>query len=315
MHRVAVIAVPPVTAFDLAIPEMVFSAVEVDGTPAYDVVVCTAEPGVVATTGSVRMVVDHGLDALRGADTVIVTGSGRRDDFDPEVLDALRQAADAGRRVASICTGAFALASAGVLDGRLATTYWPYSEEFTRRFPRVEVRAGVLYTDDGDVFTSAGVAAGLDLCLYLVRRDHGATVANHAARLAVVAPVRHGGQRQFIESPAQPDNGTGLAETRAWALERLGDELTLTTLAAHAHTSVRNLTRRFRAETAQSPLQWLLQQRVDRARELLETTTLPVERVAHLSGLNSAESLRQHFTKKIGLSPTAYRNTFTHTPS
>jgi transcriptional regulator GlxA family with amidase domain len=300
-------------AFDLAIPELVFSAVEVDGIPAYDVVVCTAEPGVLATTGSVRMVVDHGLDALRAADTVIVTGSGRRDDFEPEVLDALRQAASAGRRVASICTGAFALASAGVLDGRLATTYWPYSEEFTQRFPRVDVRAGVLYTDDGDVFTSAGVAAGLDLCLYLIRLDHGATVANHAARLAVVAPVRHGGQRQFIESPAQPERGTGLAETRAWALERLGEELTLKLLAAHAHTSIRNLTRRFRAETGLSPLQWLLQQRVDRARELLESTTLPVERVAHLSGLNSSESLRQHFVRKIGVSPTAYRTTFTHT--
>lgn len=313
MHRIAVIAVPPVTAFDLTIPDLVFSGVEVDGAPAYDVVVCTAEPGVLATTGSIRLVVDRGLDALRDADTVIVTGSGQRGDFDPEVLDALRGAIGAGRRVASICTGAFALASAGVLDGRLATTYWPYSEEFTRRFPRVDVRAGVLYTDDGDVFTSAGVAAGLDLCLYLVRLDHGATVANHAARLAVVAPLRHGGQRQFIESPAPPERGTGLAETRAWVLERLGDELSLKDLAAHAHTSVRNLSRRFRAETGLSPLQWLLQQRVDRARELLESTTLPVERVARLSGLGSAESLRQHFVRKVGVSPTAYRGAFAHT--
>ncbi|SEG81853.1 transcriptional regulator, AraC family with amidase-like domain [Actinacidiphila yanglinensis] len=312
MHRIAVVAVPPVTAFDLTIPELVFSAVEIGGAPAYDVVVCTAEPGVLVTTGSVRVVVDHGLDALRGADTVIVTGSGRRDGFGPDLLDALRRAAGSGRRIASICTGAFALASAGLLDGRPATTYWPYSEEFTRRFPRVDVRAGVLYTDDGDVFTSAGVAAGLDLCLYLVRLDHGAAVANRTARLAVVAPVRHGGQRQFIESPAPPEQGTALAETRAWALERLGDDLTLKDLAAHAHTSVRHLTRRFRAETGLSPLQWLLHQRVDRARELLESTTLPVEQVARRSGLGSSESLRQHFARRVGVSPTAYRNGFAH---
>lgn len=310
MHRVGVIAVPPVTAFDFSIPELIFRATEVDGAPAYDVVVCAAEPGVVDSTGSVSVVVEHGLDALREADTVIVTGSGRRDDFDPRVLAALRAAAAAGRRVASICTGAFALAAAGVLDGRPATTYWPYSDEFASRFPRVDVQPGVLYTDDGDVLTSAGVAAGLDLCLHLVRRDHGAVVANRVARLIVVAPVRPGGQRQFIESPLPPERGTSLAGTRSWALERLEDELTLKDLAAHAHTSVRTLSRRFQAETGLSPLRWLLQQRINRARELLESTSLSMNRVARLSGLGSSESLRQHFVRRVGVSPNAYRSSF-----
>ena len=314
MHRIGVIAVPPVTAFDLSIPELIFTAAQVDGAPAYDVAVCTPEPGVVATTGSVGLVVEHGLGALSEADTVMVTGSGRREDFDPRILAALRAAPGEGRRLASICTGAFALASAGVLDGRAATTYWPYTEELARRFPRVSVQASVLFTDDGGVLTSAGVAAGMDLCLHMIRADHGAAVANRVARLAVVAPVRHGGQRQFIESPLPPERGLSLAPTRAWALERLDDELTLAHLAAHARTSVRNLTRRFHAETGLSPLQWLLHQRVDRARELLESTTLPMDQVARHAGFGTAESLRQHFTQRTGLTPSGYRASFTRTP-
>lgn len=312
MHRIGVIALPPVTALDLSIPELVFTAVEVDGAPAYDVVVCTPRPGVVASTSSVSMVIKHGLDQLAGAGTVIVTGSGRREDFDPRVLAALRAARAEGRRVASICTGAFALAAAGVLDGRPATTYWPYTDELASRFPGVDVQPGVLYTDDGSVLTSAGVTAGLDLCIHIVRLDHGASVANKVARLAVMAPVRHGGQRQFIDSPLPSERGTSLAPTRAWALERLADGLTLSELAAHAHTSIRHLTRRFHAETGLSPLQWLLEQRVDRARELLESTTLPMGQVARLSGLGSSESLRQHFVRRVGLSPSAYRSSFTH---
>jgi transcriptional regulator GlxA family with amidase domain len=245
---------------------------------------------------------------------VIVTGSGRREDFDPAVLAALRAAQAGGRRVASICTGAFALAAAGVLDGRPATTYWPHTDEFARRFPRVDVQPNVLYTDDGSVLTSAGVTAGVDLCLHMVRLDHGAVVANSVARLAVAAPVRHGGQRQFTDSPLPPERGTGLAETRAWALERLHDELALKDLAVHARMSIRNLNRRFRSETGLSPLQWLLRQRIDRARELLESTSLPMDQVARLSGLGSSESLRQHLVRRVGLTPSAYRSSFTHTP-
>jgi transcriptional regulator GlxA family with amidase domain len=308
MHRVVVLALPPVTSFDLAIPELVFGAAEVDGAPVYEVAVCTPRPGEIATTGSTRLAVENGLDALAGAATVVVTGSGRRDGFDPAALSALRRAARAGCRVASICTGAFAVAAAGVLDGRQATTYWPFADELAARFPEVDVQPGVLYTDEGDVLTSAGVAAGLDLCLHIVRRDHGAAVANRVARLAVVAPLRPGGQQQFIESPLPPVHGTSLEETRAWAHEHLDQDLTLGDLAAHAHTSVRNFTRRFKAETGMTALQWLLQQRVERARELLESTQLPLDHVARATGFGSRESLRQHFARVVGLSPSQYRN-------
>ncbi|MEU6587265.1 helix-turn-helix domain-containing protein [Nocardia sp. NPDC046763] len=310
MHRVVVLAVSPVTTFDLAIPEMVFPAVQVDGEPVYEVVVCTADPGIVAGYTGRDVVVDHGLDLLELADTVIVTGTGTRIEADARVLTALRAAAAAGARIASICTGAFVLAQAGLLEGRPATTYWLYSAEMRERFPAVDLHPDVLFVDDGQILTSAGLAAGLDLCVHIVRRDHGAAVANAVARLAVVAPIRPGGQAQFIETPVPPESGTSLAETRAWALRRLDEPLTLRELAAHAHVSTRTLTRRFRAETGSSPLQWLLHQRLDRARELLEVTDLPVPEIARRSGLGTAESLRQHLTRRHGLTPTAYRTAF-----
>ncbi|MBF6211700.1 helix-turn-helix domain-containing protein [Nocardia puris] len=310
MHRVVVLAVPPVTTFDLAIPEMVFPAVRVDDVPVYEVVVCTADPGIVPGYTGRDVVVECGLDQLETADTVIVTGTGARGESDPRVLTALRAAADAGTRITSICTGAFVLAQAGLLDGRPATTYWLYSAEMRARFPAVDLRPDVLFVDDGEILTSAGLAAGLDLCVHIVRRDHGAAVANAVARLAVVAPLRPGGQAQFIENPLPPETGTSLAETRAWALARLDEPLTLRELAAHAHISIRTLTRRFRAETGSSPLQWLLHQRIDRARELLEVTDLPVPEVARRSGLGTGESLRLHLTRRHGLTPSAYRTAF-----
>jgi transcriptional regulator GlxA family with amidase domain len=315
MHRIVVVAVPPVTTFDLSIPELVFGHTLVDGRPGYDVRICTPDPGTVVTTGSIDVVVPLGLDTLAEADTVVVTGTGARQDVDPRVLSALRHAADQGKRIASICTGAFVLAQAGLLDGRGATTYWLFSAELCHRFPAVDVRADVLYVEDGPILTSAGLAAGIDLCLHIVRADYGATVANAVARLAVVAPVRPGGQAQFIDSPLPPENGTSLAGTRAWALERLRQPLTLADLAAHANTSVRTLTRRFHAETSLSPLQWLLHQRVDRARELLEATDLAIEHVAAQSGLGTADSLRLHLLRRVGLTPTTYRATFTRSPS
>ncbi|MTE17195.1 GlxA family transcriptional regulator [Nocardia aurantiaca] len=310
MHRVVVLAVPPVTAFDLAIPEMVFPTARVDGEPVYEVVVCTADPGVVAGYVGRSVVIDDGLDEIETADTVIVTGTGARTAADARVLTALRAAAAAGKRIASICTGAFVLAQAGLLDGRPATTYWLYSAELRAHFPTVDLQPDVLFVDDGQILTSAGLAAGLDLCVHIVRRDHGAAVANAVARLAVVAPIRPGGQAQFIETPLPPETGTSLAETRFWALQRLDEPLTLRELAAHAHVSTRTLTRRFRAETGSSPLQWLLHQRIDRARELLEVTDLPVPEVARRSGLGTAESLRQHLTRRHGLTPSAYRTAF-----
>ncbi|MFF5210990.1 GlxA family transcriptional regulator [Streptosporangium sp. NPDC000396] len=314
MHRIAVIAVPPVTTFDLSIPELVFAEVKVDGAPGYEVVVCTADPGQVRTSTPLAVVIRHGLEAVEDADTVMVTGTYSRENTDPRVLSVLRRAAARGRRVASICSGAFVLAQAGLLDGRDATTYWTLSEEFARRFPAVNLRPDVLYVEDGPILTSAGLAAGIDLCLHIIRTDYGAAVANAVARLAVVAPVRPGGQAQFITSPLPPERGTSLALTRAWVLERLEDPLTLADLAAHARTSVRTLTRRFREETGLSPLQWLLHQRVDRARELLETTGLPVDQVARRSGLGTPDSLRQHLLRRAGLTPSAYRAAFTRTP-
>ncbi|MBF8188513.1 helix-turn-helix domain-containing protein [Nonomuraea sp. K274] len=309
MHRIAAVVVPPVLSFDISIPLMVFNSV-----PHYDVRVCTARPGPVPTVGGPEIVVTDGLDAMADADTLIAVGSGG-EPAPTEVLDALRKAAAGGSRIASLCTGAFVLAQAGLLDGRRATTHWGLAGDLATRFPSVDVRPDVLFVEDGGVFTSAGAAAAIDLCLHLVRLDYGAAVANAAARLAVVPPVRPGGQAQFIETPLPPERGTSLAPTRAWALEHLDRPLTLADLAGHANTSVRTLTRRFHAETGMSPLQWLLHRRVDRARELLETTELPMDQVAEKSGLGSADSLRKHLAARIGLTPTAYRASFTQAPT
>ena len=315
MHRVVVIAVPPVVTFDLSIPELIFRAVEIDGRPAYDIRVCAAEPGVLPSDGAFDVVVRDGLEAVAHADTVMVTGGAGRDDVPEAVLDALRAAAASGARVASICTGAFVLAAAGLLENRRATTYWLKSDNFRRRYPNVTLEPDVLFVDEGPILTSAGLAAGIDLCLHMIRSDHGAALANQAARLAVVAPVRPGGQAQFIRDPLPPETGASLAGTRAWAGQRLDQPLTLTDLARHASNSVRTLTRRFHAETGLSPLQWLLHQRLDLARELLEVTDLPIDVVAARSGLGSADSMRRHLVRRVGLTPTAYRRSFTPAPS
>ncbi|MEO3875434.1 helix-turn-helix domain-containing protein [Nonomuraea sp. B12E4] len=309
MHRIAVVVVCPVLSFDVSIPLMVFNSAA-----DYEVRVCTARPGPLATVGGPDIVVPDGLETVAGADTVIAVGSGG-EPAPPEVLDALRQAAARSARIASLCTGAFVLAQAGLLDGRRATTHWGLADDLAARFPAVDVQPGLLFVEDGGIFTSAGAAAAIDLCLHLVRLDYGAAVANAAARLAVVPPVRPGGQAQFIETPLPPERGASLAATRAWALARLDRPLTLTDLAAHASTSVRTLTRRFHAETGMSPLQWLLQRRIDRARELLETTDLPMDHVAGQSGLGGADSLRKHMIARVGLTPTAYRATFTRLPT
>ncbi|WP_433433857.1 GlxA family transcriptional regulator [Nonomuraea sp. CA-141351] len=305
MHRVTAVIVPPVLSFDVSIPLMVFN-----NSAHYDVRVCTARPGPVPTVGGPDVVVADSLEAMQGADTVIAVGSGG-EQAPAEVLDALRKAAAGGARIASLCTGAFVLAQAGLLDGRRATTHWGLAGDLAARFPSIDVRPDVLFVEDGPIFTSAGAAAAIDLCLHLIRLDYGAAVANAAARLAVVSPVRPGGQAQFIETPLPPERGTSLAPTRAWALERLDRPLTLADLAGHAKVSVRTLTRRFHAETGLSPLQWLLHRRVDRARELLETTDLPMDQVAAKSGLGSADSLRKHLAGRVGLTPTAYRASFT----
>jgi transcriptional regulator GlxA family with amidase domain len=312
-HLVAVLAVPPVVPFDLAIPGLVFGYAEAAGRPCYEVRTVTAEPGPIATADSssdVEIVVPHGLAALDEAGTIVIPGTYSRYEIDPRVRDALRRAATEGRRLVSICTGAFVLAMAGILDGRRATTYWRRTEEFATRFPAVDLDPRVLYVDEGQILTSAGLAAGIDLCLHIVRDDYGAAVANAVARSIVVAPVRSGGQAQFIASPLPSGDGS-LGATRGWALERLDQRLTLDDLARQARVSVRTLTRRFRDETGLSPLQWLLQQRIGRARELLEATSLSIDEVARFSGLGTADSLRAHLLRQVGLTPTAYRTAFT----
>ncbi|MDL4816105.1 GlxA family transcriptional regulator [Actinomadura opuntiae] len=309
VHTVAVVVAPPVMAFDVTIPEMVLGAAVVDGGPGYELLVCAAEPGrALETVGGLDVVAPHGLDAVDRAGTVLVVGSGGREGNDPRTLDALRGAAAAGKRIAAICTGAFVLAETGLLDGRRATTHWGLTAELARRFPAIDVVPDVLYVDDGPVLTSAGAAAGIELCLHLVRADHGAAVAAEAARQTVAAPPRPAGQAQILDDPLPAEPDQSLAATRAWALRRLDTPLTLAALARHARVSTRTLTRRFHAETGCSPLQWLLQQRIGRARELLETTTLSMDQVAARSGLGSADSLREHMVRRVGLTPSAYRS-------
>jgi transcriptional regulator GlxA family with amidase domain len=269
----------------------------------------------VRTTAGYAVLPEHDASILRTAATVVVPGvmgtsavtDGR---LDPAVAAALASCA-AGVRLVSICTGAFVLAAAGRLDGRPATTHWMRTGLFRSHFPRVRLDPDVLFVDDGDVLTSAGNAAGIDLLLHVVRRDHGAEVANRVARRNVVAPWRDGGQSQFSAPPEEPDDpGPGTAATRAFALDRLGEPLPLDRMAAHAAMSVRTFTRRFRAETGQSPHTWLAAQRVALARRLLETTDLPVDRVAADAGFGTAASLRQHLHTAIGVSPGRYRRMY-----
>ncbi|WP_371529896.1 DJ-1/PfpI family protein [Streptomyces sp. NBC_01283] len=309
-HRIAVIAPSPVSMFNLAVPEMLFERVEVAGGPGYEVVVCTPQPGTIATTGGLSLHVEQGLDAARDADTLLVAGTGHRYEPDPRTVAAVREAAEAGRRIASICSGAFVLAEAGLLDGRSATTYWQLAEELRSRYPALDLKGDVLYVEDGQVMTSSGYAAGIDLCLHIIRTDYGAAAANEVARAALVAPVRPGGQTQFTQTPLPPERGNACADTRGWAMRHLDEPLTLTDLARQAGVSVRTLTRRFHAESGVSPLQWLLHQRVERAKELLETTKLPMDRVAEACGLGTADSLRGHLVRRTGLTPSAYRVQF-----
>lgn len=311
-HRVVALVVGEVVAFDLSIPAQVFGRER----RLYEWAVCAPVAGVVPAETGFDVVVPHGLEALSEADTVIVPGIGDSAwPLSPEPLAALRAAAERGARIASICTGAFVLAAAGLLDGRRATTHWRYSDRLAREFPAVTVDPDVLYVDDGDILTSAGVAAGVDLCLHMVRSDHGAEAANAITRRMVVAAHRDGGQAQFVERPLPATAGNGLGATRAWMEERLAVPLTVDAMARHAGYSPRSFARRFRAETGTTPLQWLIGLRVAEARRLLERTDLPVEDVAGRAGFGTAVALRQHFARALGTSPTAYRRAFGAAPA
>src|ERR1700729_1595653 len=245
MHRVAALALADVVAFDLSIAAQVFGA-RSEGL--YEFLACGAEPGPIPTTTGFSLLVGHGLDAIEQADTVVVAGYEERSGVLPDaVTNALRGAHDRGARMVSICTGAFALAAAGLLDGRRATTHWEWAQLLASRYPEVDVQPDVLYIDEEQVLTSAGVAAGIDLCLHIVRRDHGTRAANAVARRIVVAPQRAGGQAQFLEQPVPSEPGGSLEATRLWALEHLGEPLTVSRLARHAGYSHRSFARRFRA--------------------------------------------------------------------
>ncbi|MDH6144107.1 AraC family transcriptional activator FtrA [Kitasatospora sp. GP30] len=261
--------------------------------------------------GRFRLEPDHGLDRLPAADTVIVPGWANVDRQPPaDLVDAVRTAHEAGARVASLCTGAFVLAAAGLLDGRRATTHWAHTDVLAARYPEVTVDPDVLYVDNGSVLTSAGKAAAMDLCLHLVRLDHSSAIANRLARRLVVPPHRDGGQAQFITTPMPAPDNHPLADLFPWALERLDQPLTVEDLARQARMSSRHLGRHFRTVTGTTPLQWLLTQRIRRAQELLETTDDSVDRIAEVTGMGTATTLRRHFNRTVGVPPDTYRRTF-----
>ncbi|MFD9427643.1 MULTISPECIES: GlxA family transcriptional regulator [unclassified Streptomyces] len=320
-HRVVVLALDGLLPFELGIAQRIFgrslgAEPRNKGKKLYEVVTCSVRPpGPVHTDADFTITVEHGPEALATADTVVVPASyelgpvhteGRL----TEELAAAFALVRPGTRMVSICTGSYVLAAAGYLDGRPATTHWSSAEHFQRLFPNVRVDPDVLFIDDGDVLTSAGVAAGIDLCLHIVRRDHGAAVANEIARRTVVPPHRDGGQAQYIHRPVPEPQFATTTGARAWALGRLDRPILLRDMARQEAMSVRTFTRRFREEVGVSPGQWLAQQRVERARQLLESTDLSIDQVARDAGFGTATSLRQHLQAALGVPPTVYRRTF-----
>lgn len=308
---VAVVAFDRISPFHLCVPCVVFGESH-PGAPAFDLRVCAAEPGSLRTTAGFAITEVHGLDALAQAQLIIVPSWRDPAERPPEaLLQALVAAHRRGAQVTGLCLGAYVLAEAGLLDGRRATTHWAYAQDFARRYPAVQVDADVLYIDEGDVLTSAGTAAGIDCCLHLLRRRHGAVVANRVARRLVVPPHRQGGQAQFIEQPLpERASGTRLADLIDHARARLHEPHTLDSLAARAAMSRRSLTRQFRALTGSTVQQWLLGERLALVQRLLEQGDASVERIAEQAGFGSPVSLRHHFRAAFGVSPTAWRQTF-----
>jgi transcriptional regulator GlxA family with amidase domain len=313
-HIVAVLALEGVVGFDLAIPCQVFGTTRLpDGSYPYQVRVCGVTPSVNTTAGGVgyyRIDAPNGLDAAEDAHTIVVPGVTTTRPVPDAVLALLRDAAARRVRIMSICTGAFVLADAGLLSGRRVTTHWAAARELARRYPDVQVDAKPLYLGDGHLFTSAGVAAGLDLCLHLVHRDFGPAVAANASRATIMAPSRDGDQAQFIPQPPPATTDAGLGATLAWLREHAAEPLTLTDIAGHANLSVRTLSRRFQEQIGTTPLTWLARERLLLARQLLETTDLPIPAVADRSGHGSASALRAHFDRELRTSPHRYRQSF-----
>jgi transcriptional regulator GlxA family with amidase domain len=314
-HRVAVLVLDDVVSFDLGVATQLFYAARDAGNRRlYEIAVCTPTGEPVRTSAGFAVMPDHGPDLVAEADTVIIPGIHEGLPLTDGVNDPAVSRALALRkptaRVMSICTGAFVLAAEGLLEGRPAATHWAWADRFRRLYPMVELRPDVLFVDAGPILTSAGVGAGIDLCLHAVRRDFGSEVANRTARRCVVPPWRDGGQSQYIERPVPELGDASTAATRSWALQRLGEPLDLRTLARHARMSVRTFTRRFREETGSSPAEWLAAQRIEHARHLLEATDLPIDAVARRAGFGTAVALRQRLHATVGVAPSTYRRTF-----
>ena len=305
-HRVVVLSLPTVLPIELGIAAQIFSM-----DPHYELTVVVHGGSADVSGSSFTVAGNASLEALDTADTVIVPGYA---DYDAELpvdaLDALRAAHHNGARMVSICSGVFALAAAGLLDGRPATTHWAASDRLRTHYPNIDVQPDRIFVDDGDILTSAGVTAGVDLCLHLIRIDRGAAAANECARALVAPPRRSGDQAQYVERLRGEPAGDKLATLRQWMVENLSEPMTIDALAAQAHMSRRSLVRHFRTGTGTSPMAWLTEARIDRARELLETTAEPIERIGRLTGLGSPASVRAVFHKRLGTSPAEYRNLF-----
>ncbi|MHA6761956.1 GlxA family transcriptional regulator [Streptacidiphilus sp. PAMC 29251] len=316
MHHVGVLALDGVVPFELGIAARIFVAAhDSSGNRLYTVTTCSLDGLPVRAEADYGLTVSHDASLLAAVDTVVIPpshalGPIREQGLLPDDLREAMAGIRPGTRIVAICTGTYVLAAAGLLDHRPATTHWREADHLQRLFTTVRINPDVLFVDDGDVLTSAGVAAGIDLCLHIVRRDHGSDIANAVARSCVVPPWRDGGQAQYIQRPVPDSSDTGTAPTRAWVSERLTEPVTLADMATHAKVSVRTFTRRFREEVGVSPGQWLLRQRIDLAMNLLEATDLPIDAVAHRSGLGTGVSLRQHLRTAVGVTPQAYRRTF-----
>jgi AraC family transcriptional activator FtrA len=311
-HTVAAVAYDRLCTFEFGCTVELFALPRPElKVPWYDFAVCAAERGPIRATGGIAMQVSHSLRLLERADTIIIPGWRDADEAPPEeLLRKLREAYERGARLCSICSGVFVLAAAGVLDGKRATTHWKYVERLAARYPGIRVEPNALYVDEGQVLTSAGSAAGLDMLVHLVRKDFGAKIANQVAQRLVIPPHREGGQAQFVPRPVPSDERGRLAKLLDWIRAHLAAEHTIESLAAQAAMSTRTLQREFKAATGLAPYAWIVRERIARAKELLETGRLPALRIAERVGMGSAESLRHHFRAHVGTTPARYRARF-----